>query len=337
MALDVRNLKVYYNTLHGDVQALDDVSFTVKDGEILGIAGESGCGKSTLSNSLVYLSKPMEKKGGLVLLDDKELPIDDMAAMDKHRYHDISIIPQYALSALNPTMRIGKMVAELLEARGLDYGQYEKEFIERLKFVRLPETVYKRYPIELSGGMKQRVVMVISALLNPSLLMADEITSALDVSTQKIVAELIVAFRDEKFVKSVTFVTHDVPVLYQIADRIMIMYAGMIAEIGTAEEIIHQGKHPYTKALVAAMPEMESQYTEKVFQSIPGRPPALLDPPRGCRFKDRCPVAMDKCNQLPPKVMLNSGHEVHCWKVADEEKAATIVPAGETVTRAEVR
>lgn len=317
MALNVENLKVYYDTLQGPVKALDDVTFQVRDGEILGIAGESGCGKSTLSNALISMHKPMSLYGGKVTLGEKELPLDDYQAMQKYRYEDISIIPQYALNALNPIVKIERFVKDLLRIRGIDYKGVEQELKERLEFVRLPLSVLNQYPIELSGGMKQRVVMVISTLLNPSLLLCDEITSALDVTTQKLVAELIVKFRDRGFVNSVTFVTHDVPVLYQIADRIMIMYAGQIAEIGTAEDIITRGLHPYTKALVASMPEVGIKYTEGVLKSIPGRPPALLSPPEGCRFKDRCPLADGKCDELPPERQFEKGHRVYCWRVQE--------------------
>ncbi len=313
MALKVENLKVYYNTLHGHVKALDDVSFEVKDGEILGIAGESGCGKSTLSNALILMQKPMEYMGGNVYLDSDPLHIYDDKEMTDHRFKNISIIPQYALNALNPTIKLRQFIKELVESRGINFDLIKEELNERLEFVRLDPAVLDQYPLELSGGMKQRVVMVISTLLNPTLLLCDEITSALDVTTQKLVSELVVKFRDKKIVKSVTFVTHDVPVLYQIADRIMIMYAGQIAEIGPSEDIIHNPKHPYTKALVDAMPEVGFQYTDEPFTSIPGRPPALLNPPEGCRFKDRCPKKMDKCSTKPPETVFDKGHRVYCW------------------------
>ncbi|GAB6088720.1 ABC transporter ATP-binding protein [Spirochaeta dissipatitropha] len=317
MALEVQNLKIYYNTIHGQVQALDDVSFRVNDGEILGIAGESGCGKTTLSMSLVRFRRPMSWEGGHVSLDGQPLLINDDRSMKKKRFNDLSIIPQYALNALNPILRIENIVRDLAAMRNLDSSKLLNECRNRLDIVRLPAGVMKKYPIELSGGMMQRVVMVISTLLDPSLLLCDEITSALDVTTQKLVSELIVEFRDQKLVNSVTFVTHDVPVLYQIADRIMILYAGQLAEIGNAEEIIHRGRHPYTQALVGAMPEAGVRYDEKKLYSIPGRPPALLNPPQGCRFRERCPLASEKCLTVPPPTDLGNGHIVHCWEVGN--------------------
>ena len=185
MSLEVDDLQVYYRTLHGDVQAVDGVTFRVADGEIMGLAGESGCGKSSLGNSLVYLTGRMKYVGGAATLDGAELPIWDFEAMNEHRYREISVIPQYAMSALNPTRKIGRMTSELLRSRGVPYKSVVDELVRRFELVGLSEDVLGMYPIELSGGMKQRTVMVISTLLDPSLLIADEITSALDVSSQK--------------------------------------------------------------------------------------------------------------------------------------------------------
>jgi peptide/nickel transport system ATP-binding protein len=174
--------------------------------------------------------------------------------------------------------------------------------------------VLNMYPIELSGGMKQRMVMVLSTLLNPSLLVADEVTSALDVSTQKAVAELLVEFRDRQFVKSMVVVTHDISVLYQIADTIMIMYAGKLAEKASTEVIINTPRHPYTKLLISSLPEIGVKFAEKRLTGIPGNPPILLNPPTGCRFRDRCPVAFEKCLEEPPFIEVDQGHHVACWK-----------------------
>ena len=202
MTLEVSDLRVYYRTLRGDVRALDGPTFTVADGEIMGLAGESGSGKSTLSKSLIRLDGRMRYIGGSVTLDGDEMPIWDDRAMDEFRYKRVSIIPQYAMSAMNPTRKIGKMIAELLESRGVRFRDVRDELHRRLELVELERDVLDRYPLELSGGMKQRTVMVISTLLNPSLLIADEVTSALDVSTQRAVAETLVEFRDREFVKS---------------------------------------------------------------------------------------------------------------------------------------
>ena len=316
MSLVVDRLEVRYRTFSGDVQALDGVSFTVADGEIMGLAGESGCGKSTLGNSLVRLSSRMMYIGGRVELDGKELPIWDDDQMDDFRYNEVSIIPQYAMSALNPTRKIGPMIAELLQSRDVAYKGIADELKRRLDLVNLGTEVLDRYPIELSGGMKQRVVMVLSTLLNPSLLVADEITSALDVTTQRAVAEMLVEFRERNFVKSMIVISHDVSILYQVADTVMIMYAGRLAEKAAVDVVVDTPLHPYTQMLISSLPEVGVRYEDQRLEGIPGRPPSLLDPPVGCRFRDRCPFAFDKCLEEPPFVEIAPDHHVACWKVA---------------------
>ena len=322
MTLAVHNLRVYYRTLRGDVRALDGASFRVADREILGIAGESGCGKTTLGKSLIRLEGRMKHVGGTVTLDDVELPIDDTKAMNAHRFRDVSIVPQYAMSALNPTRKIGRMIAEVLDARGVDYDELEPELFRRLGLVGLDRNVLGMYPIELSGGMKQRVVMVLSTLLNPSLLIADELTSALDVSTQKAVAEMLVEFRDRGFVKSTIVITHDLSILSQIADTILVMYAGKLVEKAPASELIDRPLHPYTRLLLASLPEVGVRFEERRLTGIPGRPPSLLDPPAGCRFRARCPLASDECREEPPFVELEPGRYVACWKAAASAEEA---------------
>jgi peptide/nickel transport system ATP-binding protein len=314
VSLQVDNLKVYYRTLRGDVQALDGVSFTVADGELVGLAGESGCGKSTLGKSLIRLDGRMRHVDGSVELDGKELPIWDSERMNGFRFKEVSIIPQYAMSAMNPTRRIGKMVAELLESRGVRFAGVREELLRRLELVGLGPEVLDRYPIELSGGMKQRMVMVISTLLNPSLLVADEITSALDVSTQQAVAEALVDFRDRHYVKSTIFITHDLSLVYQIADSIIVMYAGRLAEKAPTETLVAAPRHPYTRMLISALPEVGIRYDSQRLEGIPGNPPSLLDPPTGCRFRDRCPLAFDKCVEQPPFREVEPDHFVACWK-----------------------
>jgi len=314
VSLQVENLRVYYQTVRGDVQALERASFTIGDGEIMGLAGESGCGKTTLGHSLIRLTPPMRFIEGRVTLDGEELPVWDMERMNPFRFKKLSIIPQYAMNALNPTRKIGRMTAELLESRKVSFQATLPELQRRLELVELSPDVLNMYPIELSGGMKQRMVMVISTLLNPSLLIADEITSALDVSTQKAVAEMLVQFRDRGFVQSMIVITHDISILYQIADSIMIMYAGQLAERAATETIIHAPRHPYTRLLISALPETGVRYVERRLTGIPGQPPLLLNPPAGCRFRDRCPVAFERCLDAPPFAEVEPGHWVACWK-----------------------
>lgn len=312
--LQVEKLTVYYQTTKGEVQALEDATFTIADGEIMGLAGESGCGKTTLGHCLISLVPPMKQISGKVLLDGKDLPISDSAKMDKYRFKKVSIIPQYAMNAMNPIRKIGKIAEDLLMAKKEDFQARLPEIKRRLDLVKLPHEVLDMYPIELSGGMKQRMVMVLSTLLDPSLLIADEITSALDVASQKAVAEMLVEFRNQEIVKSLIFITHDVSILYQISDTILIMYAGQLAEKAATPVIIRNPRHPYTKLLISSLPEVGVKHTEKKLKGIPGNPPLLLNPPEGCRFRDRCPLAYEKCLEVPPFVEVDKDHWVACWK-----------------------
>ncbi|HEX6021178.1 MAG TPA: ABC transporter ATP-binding protein, partial [Solirubrobacter sp.] len=263
MSVQVDDLKVYYRTLRGDVRALDGVTFSIADSEIMGLAGESGCGKSTLAKSLIRLDERMRYVGGSVRLDGDELPVWDDERMNPHRYRDVSIVPQYAMSALNPTRKVGRIARELLVSRGFDFEAILPEFERRLDLVGLSRDVLGMYPIELSGGMKQRTVMVLSTLLDPSLLLADEVTSALDVSSQRAVASMLLEFRERGFVKSVVVVTHDIAILYQVADTVLIMYAGRLAEKAPADTIVTRPRHPYTKLLIGALPEVGVRYEQR--------------------------------------------------------------------------
>jgi peptide/nickel transport system ATP-binding protein len=315
VSLEVENLRVYYRTLHGDVRALDGVTFSVADGEITGVAGESGCGKTTLGKSLIRLDGRMRYIDGSVTLDGTLLPLENDQAMNQFRFNEVSLVPQYAMSALNPTRKIGRIMTDLLASKGVDFEDIRPELIRRLQLVHLDPDVLSRYPIELSGGMKQRVTMVLSTLLNPSLLVADEITSALDVSTQKAVSEMLVEFRERKFVKSMLVITHDISVLTQIADTIIVMYAGKLAEKASAETIIDAPLHPYTQLLISSLPEVGVTYERDRLSGIPGTPPGLLNPPQGCRFRDRCPLAIDKCLEEPPFVEVQPDHWAACWRI----------------------
>jgi peptide/nickel transport system ATP-binding protein len=280
----------------------------------MGLAGESGCGKSTLANALILLKPPMKLVKGMVRLDGEELPIQDMEAMNSFRFERMSIIPQYAMNAMNPTRKIGRITADLLRTRMVSYVDYLPELKQRLDLVQLSHDVLGMYPIELSGGMKQRMVMVLSTLLDPSLLLADEVTSALDVSSQKAVAEMLVGFRNREFVRNVIVITHDLSILYQIADSMLIMYAGQLAEKASTETIIHAPRHPYTRLLISSLPRVGVKHADTRLTGIPGHPPMLLDPPTGCRFRERCPVTFDQCLEVPPFRKIAPGHSVACWR-----------------------
>jgi peptide/nickel transport system ATP-binding protein len=319
MSVSVDNLSVAYRSRRGDVTAVDSVSFSLADGEIMGLAGESGSGKSTLGNALVYLDPRMKATGGKVTVDGKDLPISDSNAMRHRRMTEVSLVPQYAMSALTPTRKIGKMINDLLKSHHVkDRQAVRTELNRRLELIGLKEDVLDKYSFELSGGMRQRVTIIMSSLLNPSLLVADEVTSALDVSTQRAVGEMLIEFRDRGYIKSGIAITHDLSILAQIADSIAIMYAGRLAERAPTSVIVDNPLHPYTQALLASLPEVGVRHDQVTLTGIPGRPPSLLNPPTGCRFRERCPFAFAKCTETPPFEEIKPGHMVACWKVSQE-------------------
>ncbi len=309
MSLRVKNLTVYYQTLRGDVRALEDATFTVGDGEIMGLAGESGCGKSTLCNGLILLKPPMKLVNRCVTLDGEELPVWDMERMNEFRFKKISIIPQYAMNAMNPTRKIGKMTAELLESRKVAFKPLLPELKRRLDLVKLPHDVLDMYPIELSCGMKQRMVMVLSTLLDPKLLIADEITSALDVSTQKAVAEMLVEFRNRGCCKSVIVITHDLSLAHYISERAVILYRGCVVEMGATDKIFDQPLHPYTKMLMASVPRLDKKW-QAAEAELKAQPSGRGD---GCVYYERCSIQEPDCTQERPMLVdVNSDHSVAC-------------------------
>jgi len=321
--LRVRNLRIYYSTPRGFVKAVDGVSFEVKKGEVFGIAGESGCGKSTLVHSLILRKPPMTHKGGKAIFKGKDLMKLSREEARKIQYKELSIIPQYAMNALNPTKKIKDIVWDLAREHGMqDKKEVEKLLKERLSMVKLSPKVAEMYPVELSGGMRQRATMVVSTLLNPDLLIADEVTSALDVTTQRVVIELLHHFMEEGIVKSIIFVTHDLALLRQIADRVMIMYAGKVVEIGSMEEVLESPAHPYTQLLLNSLPRMGVHYKRERLRGIPGYPISLLNPPEGCRFYTRCPYAMQVCREVEPELVeVSPGHYAACHLLGGGSRA----------------
>ena len=300
----------------GLTPALRKVSFELKQGEVISLIGESGSGKTTIGKVILRLVQPTS---GTVTLDGKELPIADTKAMRPLRMTEVSLVPQYAMSALTPTRKIERLTSDLLKSHGVrDQGEVLAEMKRRIELIGLKEDVLSKYSFELSGGMRQRVTIIISTLLNPSLLIADEVTSALDVSTQRAVGEMLLEFRDREFIKSAIAITHDLSILAQIADTIAIMYAGRLAEKASTETIVNQPLHPYTQALIASLPEVGVRHDQTTLTGIPGRPPSLVNPPAGCRFRDRCPFAFAKCTETPPFEEVKPGHHVACWKVSQE-------------------
>jgi len=302
--LDVRNLKTFYRTrLKESVHAVDGVSLQLKEGRVLGIAGESGCGKSTLALSLMgFYFPPLHFGSGELVLDGVDLMKIPYETLRKNYLGtEIAYIPQAAMNALNQTRKIARFAVDILTEHRpeLSREQMINMAAEKFKFLNLPERVLNAYPSELSGGMKQRTVIALSSLLNPKVLIADEPSSALDVSSQKMVITMLRRMMREGYVKSMIFITHELPLLRHVADDIVVMYAGELVEQGTAEEVIFDPVHPYTHALMGSIIVPEDGMKAQKLTAIPGAPPNLKRVPPGCRFYDRCAYAHDACKAQP--------------------------------------
>ena len=301
--LEAEGVKAYYSIRQGYVKAVDDLDLTIEKGITLGLAGESGCGKSTLVNTLMMNVKPpLHLVDGTIALDGKVISEMDRSTLKESVWGVlISLVPQSALNALMPTKRILDFIKDVM---GHHMAVSESEIVskaeKRFEELNLQVEALSLYPHELSGGMKQRAVIAVSTLLNPKLLIVDEPTSALDVSTQKQVLKMLMDLKNTGITESMIFVTHDIAVLRQIADRIAIMYAGKMVELALSEDILYDAKHPYTYSLINAVVTPEPEVRKRGLISIPGEPPNLLDPPKGCRFHPRCPKAMSICRSTEP-------------------------------------
>jgi len=316
--LEVKNLKAYYRTFFGVVRAVDGVSFELYRGEILGIIGESGCGKSSLVQSIVLPKPPLYVVEGSVLLHENGRTVD-LAKLDSKARRSflgtrISLVPQYVMDALPTVRRVRDVLRDIAREKNLDYEELRRLFIKRLRDVNLDESVLDRYPLELSGGMRQRTILALATLFNPDVLIADEPASALDLVSQRQVLELLRQLRDEKIVGSVIFITHDIASVRQIADRVLVMYAGKIIENGTIEDVVKEPLHPYTKVLISSVPPLGVSYAERRLEGLRGAPPSLLNPPSGCRFAPRCYYAFARCmKEEPPLFKTEGGRLVSCW------------------------
>jgi len=312
--LKVENLKVYYYSLRGIVKAVDSVSFTVNRGETLGLAGESGCGKSTLGFALLRLvPSPGRIVSGRILFDGVDLvALPEDRLRKEYRWKRISMVFQGAMNALNPVRTIGDQIAEAITIHEPNVSK--EEALERaaklLEMVGIDPKRVKAYPHELSGGMKQRVVIAMALALNPDLVIADEPTTALDVVVQAQIMNLLKRLKRERNM-SMILISHDLSLIAEIADRVAIMYAGKIVELGPADTIYQEPKHPYTQLLLRSIPKLRGA---KEFIWIPGQPPDLRMPPPGCRFHPRCPYAMDICRrEEPPMIEVGPEHSAACW------------------------
>jgi len=312
--LEIRDLKVYYYTSRGVVKAVDGVSFSLRRGEILALAGESGCGKSTLGYALMRLVPPPGKiVGGVVKFNGEDITLlSEEEFRRRIRWKGISMIFQGAMNALNPVVRIGDQLAEIYKIHlGLPKEESYKRAQELLKMVGLDPKRFYSYPHELSGGMKQRVVIAMALALNPPLVIADEPTTALDVVVKAQILNLLKYLQREKNM-SMIIISHDLSLLAEIADKVAIMYAGKIVEHGPADKVYSKPLHPYTVSLLESIPRLGGEISR--LRGIPGEPPDLGSPPPGCRFHPRCPYAMDICRiKEPPMVELGPDHRVACW------------------------
>jgi len=309
--LVVNGLSAKYNSSKGPVYAVDDVDFELEDGKSIGIAGESACGKTTLGLSLIRMLSGGKTEGEILFDGNSILEMKESDFDEKYRWKKISMVFQGAMNSLDPVFTIKEQFIEILKQHNFD-GDFNQVILDAIHSVSLDEPVLKKYPHELSGGMKQRVTIAMALLLKPKFVIADEPTTALDVLIQ---AEIVNLFKNlKKDGMSFMLITHDLAVLSEIADKIGIMYGGHMVEFGSSEEIYKNPKHPYTQGLLESIPTLKGN----IPKYIKGIPPSLLDAPTECRFIERCPLAIEKCKQVPPKFKTKTGY-VRCW-LYEEEK-----------------
>jgi len=328
--LSVKDLKVSFFTYAGEVQAVRGVSFDLNRGETLGIVGESGCGKSVTVQTIMKLnpSPPAAIKSGQILLDGQDIvPMSDKE-MQKIRGAEVSMIFQDPMTCLNPTMSVGKQVGEsLVLHQGVNKREAFRKAVELLDLVKIPNPGVraKQYPHQFSGGMRQRAMIAMALACNPKLLIADEPTTALDVTIQ---AQILDLMRDLKHQtnNATILITHDLGIVASMSDRIAVMYAGHIIEMGSAEKVFYNPQHPYTWGLLDSRPRVDHPRTRKL-DPIEGMPPDLIQPPKGCAFADRCKHSMKICHDLmPADTAVEDDHQVRCWL---QHKMAPKVTRGE--------
>jgi len=331
--LEVRNLKTWFSTDDGIVKAVDDVSFSLAKGETLGIVGESGCGKSVTSLSVMRLipSPPGRIMAGDILLDGASVLAMDKRELRELRGGRISMIFQDPMTCLNPFLRISTQLVETLQLhQGLGKREAKTKAVEMLRTVGIPKPERRLdvYPHQFSGGMRQRVMIAMALSCNPEVLIADEPTTALDVTIQAQILEIIKEL-SRKLGTAVILITHDLGVVSGMCDRICVMYAGRVVERGTTDVIFGDPKHPYTRGLIRSVPRLDRVTGERLY-SIQGMPPSLIDMPECCPFHPRCEHAMDACRtQYPPETDFGDGHRAHCWIYGNGAAA----PAAEGGTR----
>ena len=312
--LEVKNLKMYFTTREGDVHAVDDVSFEVEKGKIIGIAGESGSGKTSIALSLLKILPTNGKiVSGEVLLDGKDLvKMSDPVIRKEVRWKRISMVSQAAMNALNPVFKVGDQIKEGILAHSDVEDKVAEENAKRLlEQVGIARDRYSSYPHELSGGMRQRVMIASALSLSPDVVIADEPTTALDVIVQ---AQILILLKNLQadFGMAMILITHDLALVAEMCDSVVILYGGEVVEQGSASRIFHNPRPPYTIGLMKAVPSLEGK--KRKLLSIPGSPPDLIHPPNACRFAARCPYATDKCrSDKPPLLQVEADHLSRCW------------------------
>ena len=305
--MDVSDLSVQYRTTYGDVHALEDIEFTLEENESIGIAGESACGKSTLGLSIIRMVQGGNIISVKIMFNGQSLLDMTNPKFDENiRWKKISMVFQGAMNSLDPVFTVRQQFDEILKQHKFK-GNSDKIILDTIHSVNLEATILKKYPHELSGGMKQRVIIAMALLLKPNFVIADEPTTALDVLIQAQIINLLKSLKKNGM--SIMLISHDLAILSEIAEKIGVMYGGKMIEFGSASEIFRNPMHPYTQGLLNSIPTLDDR---KKLKFIPGVPPRLISPKEGCRFFDRCPEAMDKCKTNPPKIKTDSGY-VLCW------------------------
>lgn len=315
--LDVDNLQVSFTTYGGEVQAVRGVSFHVNAGETLAIVGESGSGKSVTAQAIMGMvsTKNGQVKEGEIVFKGEELTTLPKKKIQALRGSEIGMIFQDPMTSLNPTMKIGKQIEEgLFKHQKISKNEAKKKTIDLLKLVGIPapERRYRQYPHECSGGMRQRIVIAIALACDPSLIIADEPTTALDVTIQAQILDVLTAIQQERNM-SIVLITHDLGVVAEVADRVAVMYAGVVVESGSVDEIFENPQHPYTIKLLQSVPSSELAESQRLVP-IEGTPPDLFSPPQGCPFAERCPFAMEVCVEyMPEEQLFSENHYAKCW------------------------
>jgi peptide/nickel transport system ATP-binding protein len=316
--VSVRDLRVYYGTLRGTVRAVDRVSLDIGAGEVLGLVGESGCGKSTLGRGILGLLPEGAASDGEVLYGGRNLVGLSDRELRRMRGPDLGLIFQEPMTRLNPVMRIDEHFSETLKQHEPDLKDSEvrRRSLETLGRMGIPPTRFRQYPHEFSGGMRQRIMIALALVLRPKLLIADEPTTSLDVIVEAQILRIL-ADLSENFGTALLLITHNLGIIAEACDRVAVMYAGQIVEEGDARDVFSEPAHPYTQALLRSTISLDT--TE--LHSIPGAPPNLIEPPRGCRFHPRCPAAMQVCAaRLPAETQLGERRRVLCWLHATEDE-----------------